>query len=286
MIDAARRSRTAEGAALLRALHRHVDAEPWVFTDSEVEALLPGPGRRFLQRLDALPRPWIATFRSRRSALDAIRAQIVARSRYAEDALASLGASQYLVLAAGLDTFALRHASESVQVFEVDHPATQSWKRGRLARAPENLSFVPIDFERATLAEALTATELDAQPPTFVSWLGTTYYLSRNAIAETLRGVRERTGPGSRLVLDYWTEAPLADARASALLFGTRLATALSSEPIKTLFTPAEMEALAVRTGWRVREHLAPVIQNARYFAARSDGLAVPSFAYLIQLER
>jgi methyltransferase (TIGR00027 family) len=285
-MDAARRSRTAEGAAWLRALHRHVDAEPWVFTDTAVEALLPAPGRRFLQRLDALPRPWITTFRQRRSGLDAMRAQIVARARYAEDSLAAHGANQYLVLSAGLDTFALRHASEDVQVFEVDHPATQSWKRAQLEHAPENLSFVPIDFERATLAEALTATEFDADQSTFVSWLGTTYYLSRDAITETLRGVRERTGPGTRLVLDYWSEAPLMDGRATALLFGTRLATAFSSEPIRTLFTPAEMEALAQSTGWRIREHLAPVIQNARYFAARADGLAVPAFAYLIQLER
>jgi len=285
-MDTGHRSRTAEGAAFLRALHRHVDAEPWVFADEAVEALLPAPGRRFLRRLDALAGPWITAFRRRRGGLDTMRAQIVVRARYAEDALAELTPSQYLILAAGLDTFALRHPDESVQIFEVDHPDTQAWKREQLATPPENLSFVPVDFERTTLAEALMATEFDVEPATFVSWLGTTYYLTRDAIEETLRGVRERTGAGTRLVLDYWSEAPIADGRATALLAGTRLATAFQSEPIRSLFTPAEIERLARATGWRIREHLAPVIQNARYLAGRPDGLAVPSFAYLLQLER
>jgi methyltransferase (TIGR00027 family) len=284
-MERASRSRTAEGAAFLRALHRRVDAEPWVFVDDAVEALLPAPARHFLRRLDTIDRAWITTFRSRRGALDTMRAQIVVRNRYAEDALCACRPSQYLVLAAGLDTFALRHARGDVQVFEVDHPATQAWKRAQLTSPPEHLSFVPVDFERTTLAEALTATEFDAEQPTFVSWLGTTYYLSRDAIGETLRGVRERTAPGTRLVLDYWSEAPWRDGRAAALLAGTRIATAFQSEPIRSLFAPADMESLARETGWRIREHLAPVIQNARYLAHRSDGLAVPGFAYLIQLE-
>ena len=191
-MEPAQRSRTAEAAAFLRALHRQVDSAPWVFEDAAVEALLPLPGQHFLRRLSTLARPWISAFRQRRSGLDAMRAQIVVRARYAEDALFAQDPSQYLVLAAGLDTFALRHAGASVQVFEVDHPATQAWKRTRFEAPPENLIFVPVDFERTTLAEALTATEFDTKP-TFVSWLGTTYYLTRDAIAATLRGVRERT---------------------------------------------------------------------------------------------
>ena len=285
-MEPARRSRTAEGAAFLRALHRHVDSAPWVFEDSAVEALLPLPGQHFLRRLDTLARPWISAFRQRRGGLAAMRAQVVVRARYAEDALLDQNPGQYLVLAAGLDTFALRHATESVRVFEVDHPATQAWKRAMIEGPPKNLLFVPLDFERTTLAEALTATEFDVEQSTFVSWLGTTYYLTRDAIAETLRGVRERTPAGTRLVIDYWSEAPIADARASALLAGTWLVTAFQSEPIRSLFAPADMDTLARDTGWRVREHLAPAIQNARYLARRSDGLAVPSFAYLMQLER
>jgi methyltransferase (TIGR00027 family) len=257
-----------------------------VFDDRAVEALLPAPGRHFLNRLDRLAPAWIGAFRRRRGALDTMRAQIVVRARYAEDALAEHAPSQYVILAAGLDTFALRHPAHPVQVFEVDHPATQAWKRAQLAAAPENLLYVPVDFERTTLLEALNATEFDREQTTFVSWLGTTYYLTRDAISETLRGLAELAQRGTRVVLDYWSEAPITDGRATALLAGTRLATAFQSEPIRSLFSPAEMERLVRGCGWSVREHVAPVIQNARYLAGRPDGLAVPSFAYLIQLTR
>ena len=284
-MEPARRSHTAEGAAFLRALHCHIDSAPWVFEDAAVEPLLSLPGQHFLRRLDTLAHPWIAAFRQRRSGLDAMRAQVVVRARYAEDALAAHNPQQYLVLAAGLDTFALRHAGGKLRVFEVDHPATQAWKQTRMTTVPANLQFVAVDFERTTLAEALALSAFDAARSTFVSWLGTTYYLTEDAITQTLHDVRARSPDGTRLVLDYWSEAPLADGRAGALLATTRLATAFQNEPIRTLFTPAAMEALARDTGWRVREHLAPVNQNARYLAQRSDGLAVPSFAYLVQLE-
>lgn len=284
-MEAGRRSRTAEGAAFLRALHRHVDAQPWIYVDEVIESLLPTPAQRFLRRFDALAGTWISVFRRRRSGLDTMRAQIVVRSRYAEDALADLAPRQYLVLAAGLDTFALRRAGEPIHVFEVDHPATQAWKRAKLSAVPDNLTFVPVDFERTTLAQALMATSFEAESSTFVSWIGTTYYLTREAIAQTLRGVRERTGPGTRLVLDYWSEAPIGSGRDVALLAGTRFATALQSEPIRSLFTPAAIERLVGEAGWRVREHLTPAMQNARYLANRRDGLSVPTFSYLIQLE-
>lgn len=284
-MEPARRSRTAEAAAFLRALHRHIDAQPWVFEDTAVEALLPLPTQHYLRRLDALARSWISVFRQRRSGLDAMRAQIVVRARNAEDALFAQGPCQYLVLAAGLDTFALRRAAAGVRVFEVDHPATQAWKRAQIPLLPACLHFVPADFERNTVTEALAATAFDASVSTFVSWLGTTYYLSREAIAQTLRGVRECTPSGTRLVLDYWSEAPSRDGRASALLASTRFATAYQGEPIRSLFAIADIEALVRDSGWRVREHLAPADQNARYLVHRGDGLAVPSFAYLLQLE-
>jgi len=269
----------------MRALHRHVDAAPWVFDDAAVEALLSPPGRRFLRRLDRLAWPWTAVFRLRRSGFASIRAQLVMRARYAEDALCAHGPHQYLVLAAGLDTYALRHAGEDVQVFEVDHPATQAWKRAQIEAPPANLHFVALDFEHSTLVDALDTAGFDAECATFVSWLGTTYYLTREALAETLRGVRARTASGTRVVLDYWSEAPFADGLSAAMLAGTRLFTAFQNEPIRSLFAPAVMEALARDTGWQVREHLTPDMQNTRYLAGRSDGLAVPGFAYLLQLE-
>ncbi len=283
-MEPTRYSRTAEAAAFLRALHRHVDARPWVFEDGAVEVLLSAPSQHYMRRLDALAHSWMAVWRRRRSGLASMRAQIVVRARFTEDALFAHGPRQYLVLAAGLDTFALRYASAGVQVFEVDHPATQAWKRDRIVSLPACLCFVPVDFERDTAAGALAATSFDTSLPTFVSWLGTTYYLTRAAIVQTLRDVRERTPAGTRLVLDYWSEAPEFDARASLLLAGTRFATAYQGEPIRSLFAVADMHALAEDNGWRVREHLAPAAQNARYLTRRNDGLAVPSFAYLMEL--
>ena len=283
-----RRSRTAEAAAFQRAMHRYVDDAPHVFDDAAVEALLPDYARRFLRRLEGLPKPWLSVYRQRRNALAGMRAQIVVRARYAEDALTrsrGRGTSQYVVLAAGLDTFALRERHRDVAVFEVDHPATQQWKRSLLRDVPENLEFVAVDFERETLGQALAATPFSRTEPAFVSWLGTTYYLGERAIRETLAALAATCARGSELVLDYWSRTTFANAGAQALLTGTRIATAVQAEPIRTLIGPAAMEVLVAESGWRIREHCAAEIANARYLAGRADALAVPSFSYLLHLE-
>jgi methyltransferase (TIGR00027 family) len=277
--------------AWLRALHLAADDEPWVFEDREAAAFLSPAQQRFLRRLGTLPRPWLRAFRQRRDALTSMRSQIVVRARYAEDALAAArarGCGRYLVLAAGLDTFALRQASAdgpSVHVVEIDHPATQRWKRRWLTEhgheSVPNLSFAAVDFERDRLADRLPA----AAGPQFISWLGTTYYLSEGAIANTLATLAETSPPGSSLVLDYWRRASAFDP-GSALLWGTRVMTAFQQEPMRAFFDPGAMERLATDAGWRVREHCAPVIQDQRYLAGRADGLAVPSFAFLLNLER
>lgn len=279
-------SQTAMAAAFLRALHPVVDA-PRVFEDPLVRAFLPGYQQRFLDRLSALAPRWRRSFRQRRSALGSMRAQIVVRSRYADDALASARAAgdvaRLLVLAAGLDTSAWRHAP--LPVTEVDHPATQRWKRETLVRRgqalPETLRLLPVDFERQRLED-----ELDAPgSPQFVTWLGTTYYLSRDAIAGTLNALAQRSAPGSRLVLDYWEEAP-PGSRDGVLLWGTRLATALQFEPMRTFLTPQMLDGLVSGTGWRMAEALDADAQNRRYLADRDDDLSVPAFAHLALLER
>ncbi|MFU8817301.1 MAG: class I SAM-dependent methyltransferase [Pseudomonadales bacterium] len=284
-----RPSQTAMATAFMRALHLIADDAPAVFEDDVASQLLPIYQRRFLARLGALPKPWLRTFRQRRYGLTPMRAQIVVRARYAEDALLaarSAGAERYLILAAGLDTFAQRQAGSDapIAVIEVDHPATQAWKRdwlethGMTARGVE---YRAVDFERETLRDVLDTNDR----PQFVSWLGTTYYLSREAIAATLAALADLSPRGSRLVLDYWRQPPVFDP-SSALLWGTRLATALQQEPMRCFLEPAELEAMAREAGWRVRENCAPEIQNQRYLHQRKDGLAVPAFAYLAQLER
>lgn len=290
MLDAVP-SQTATATAFIRAAHMHIDDTPPVFDDSVAYDLLPGYQRRFIKRLAALSPPWVRRYRQTRNAFTTMRAQIVVRARYAEDALAKAreaGVDRMVVLAAGLDTFALRQAltpaKQPIEVIEIDHPATQRWKRELLAERgieePSELTFLPVNFEEETLADLW----IDSATPDFGSWLGTTYYLTREAITATLTTLAERTQPGSQLVLDYWREPPPTDLSAP-LLWGTRVAVALQREPMRSFFEPQDIEALAEASGWRVRENCTAAEQNQRYLAARNDQLSVPSFAHLLHLE-
>lgn len=281
-------SRTAMATAFIRALHTQIDDPPPVCDDTVALRLLPAYQRRHIERLRALSGPWLRGFRQRRAAFTGMRSQVVVRTRYAEDALESArqaGADRYVILAAGLDTFALRQPAPAVDVLEIDHPATQNWKRSLLAqqkiRLPENLAFLPIDFEQ----QSLDSIWIDNDAPDFISWLGATYYLTESAIAATLSTLAERTRPGSAMVLDYWCEPPPTDP-GSWLFWGTRFAVAAQQEPMLSFFKPDRIARLAESSGWRVRENLSPREQTERYLANRSDGLAVPSFAYLLYLER
>ncbi len=276
-------------AAFLRALHPVVDDAPLVFDDPLAEAFLPQYLRRYLAGLDRVPRALRRIARQRRSAMGSMRAQIVVRSRWAEDALARARADdraiRHLVLSAGLDTFAWRQPAPALPVVEVDHPATQRWKRRVLAQrghpTPAALEFVSVDFEQQRLDEVLNG----SSGPQFITWLGTSYYLTRSAITATLQGLAGLSAPGTRLALDYWAEAPLWGA-SSALLLGTRLATAAQREPLRTFMGPAELDGIARQCGWKVLEQIDAAGQNQRYLNDRSDDLRVPRFAHLALLER
>ncbi len=216
-----------------------------------------------------------------------MRSQVVVRARYAEDCLAearSQGAGRYVILGAGLDTFACRQQAPAIDVVEIDHPATQNWKRSVLEErgfgTVPKVTYLPVDFERDSLVDLW----LDDPSPDFISWLGTTYYLSSDSILETLTILATRTQPGSQLVLDFWREP---QARTiNPLLWGARVAVALQGEPMRSFFSPAEIEALAQTAGWRVLEICSPTEQGRRYLSGRRDRLRVPSFAYLLRLER
>lgn len=289
-------SRTAFGTAFARAVHLRVDDPPPVLGDGVAERLLPGYQQRYIRRLGALTRFWRGYYIRQADAFTALRSQVVVRSRYAEDALAAAhdgGTERYVILAAGLDTFALRQPASpmamaratAIEVLEIDHPATQGWKRELLRTrgldVPAELAFLPIDFETESLAGAWPT----RPAPDFVSWLGATYYLTRDAIAGTLETLTAATAPGSRLVLDYWSARP-PTAAGNLLLWGTRMAVALQQEPMLSFFEPEEIESLAAAAGWSVLENLDAADQNERYLHGRRDGLVVPSFAHLLQIER
>lgn len=212
-----------------------------------------------------------------------LRAFLVARSRYAEDCLTAAfarGVRQYCVLGAGLDTFGLRNGFAGLEVFEVDHPSTQEWKRGLMERngiaAPVWLTFVPLDFEREHLEDRLGSAGFDPGRPALFACLGVVPYMTSDAFRSTLEFIRARP-PGSGVVMDYGQprEAlPLLERMAHDSL-ASRVA--LAGEPFRLAFT---VEAMGRElAGFRAVEDLGSGEMNARYFAERSDGLLVRGIA-------
>jgi len=219
-----------------------------------------------------------------------LRAFMVARSRFAEDELAravAAGVRQYVVLGAGLDTFAHRnpYPAGHVRVFEVDHPATQAWKRAKLAEAgldlPADLTFAPVDFERQALADGLAAAGYDRGAPTFFSWLGVTQYLKGDAIRTTLRFVA--AAAGNRVVFDYAIAASTLGWAERAVRAALAARVAAAGEPWRTGFEPAALVAELRAIGFGDVEDVSSEVLNTRYFSGRTDGLRVGRLARMMR---
>jgi methyltransferase (TIGR00027 family) len=267
-MEAASPSRTALGVAIRRASHQLYDSPPLVLDDPIAVPILGEMYRIALENA-------AASIHDRFSL--AMRAWLVARNRYAEDKLAeavSRGVQQYVVLGAGLDTFAHRNPHPDLQVFEVDHPATQQWKR-ELAVAnglPDHASlhYVPVDFERQSLALQLESSGLDLAAPTVFAWLGVVLYLTHPAFRATLdliAGFPE----GSGLIMDYALPRHMlpSDELEARDLLAVRVQSI--GEPFQLFFTPSDMAAEL--TAFRVLEDLDSTDLNDRYFAHRTDQL-------------
>lgn len=270
-MDPVRPSRTALRVALRRAAHQLYDADPLVFEDPFALKILGAHAEEVQRTPGRLPN------RKLRPHSVAMRAFVVGRSRYAEDLLARAvgrGVRQYVLLGAGLDTFAHRSPYGGLQVFEVDHPASQQWKRQQVAAAgmpqPATLRYVPVDFEHDSLEEALVAAGFDAAEPAFFSWLGVVSYITLEAFRNTVGFVAARR-TGSGLVLDY--EQPKAVLpRLEQLARGSRSYRAgLVGEDFKLFFAPEEIRAELSRFG--EVEDVGTAELNERYFTARTDQL-------------
>ncbi len=262
--------RSAIGAAAMRAAHLLDAAEPKVFRDE------------FAMTLAGLSDEQVRFMAKVLVGINGADGEAgwVLRARYAEDELARLGArvSQYVVLGAGLDSFALRHAARlrDLRVFEVDDPPMQVWKQDRLRTlgivAPPQLRFAPCDFETTEIAAALDAAGF-RRLPTFVTWLAVTQYLSRSAIDRTLRWA-STLPPGSSLLLTFIVPGEQADALKEKLApMGLQFA---------TFFTPLEMTRQLAAAGFESIRHLATAEADAVYFARRSDGLRAPTLERLV----
>jgi methyltransferase (TIGR00027 family) len=266
---------SAVRVALWRALHVAIDPPPHVFED-EVGVQLAAPEQGWQSRPDM--GPFTQPF----------RASIVARARFIEDLVAEQaahGVVQYVILGAGLDTFAQRRPelASRLLVFEVDRPGPQEWKRQRLIDLgfgiPSYLRLVPVDFEAAeTWWERLAQAGFDATRPAVVASTGVSMYLTRDAVAATLRQVAA-LALGSRLVMSFLLPIELTDPEVRPAMERVVAGSRASGTPLITFFTPAEMLALAREAGFRDAQHVSAAALAQRYFAGRTDGLRPPNNA-------
>ncbi|MCP2288415.1 class I SAM-dependent methyltransferase [Nocardia amikacinitolerans] len=260
---------TAVRVALWRALHAEIDAPPCVF-DDRIGLRLAAPEDGWRDRPDMDPRT-----------TSPMRAGIVARARFLEDLLAERidrGVDQYVLLGAGLDSFAQRRPELAARltVFEVDQPGTQAWKRQRLGElglaVPDGLRWVPVDFEVDSWWERLTAAGFDPGRPAVVASTGVSMYLHRETNIATLQQL-STLAPGSTLAMTFMLPLEAIGAQERQMRRFAEQGARASGTPFVSFFRPDEIVALAEDSGFGVAEHISHEELIRRYFADRTDGL-------------
>jgi methyltransferase (TIGR00027 family) len=274
-------SRTAQRVALQRAAHQVIDRPPLVLSDPFAIRLISSRAAHELQTNPG------RDVRARSRAY--VRAIVVARSRLAEDELARAvhddGVTQYVVLGAGLDTFAYRNPHPSVRVFEVDHPDTQRLKRRRLHESgiviPDSVRHVPCDFASERWLDALAASGFDAERAAVFAWLGVIMYLPRDAALGTLRDIGSLPS-GTSVIFDYLVP-PETTPLLLRLYYRRRLRKLASiGEPWTTFFRPLELGRDLTEAGFSRIEDLTSEMINARFFSGRQDHLRVSSIGHVV----
>lgn len=260
---------TAVRVALWRALHVEVDAPPHVLED-EIGLRLVAPEEGWRERGDMHPQ-----------GTRGYRASIVARARFIEDLVeqAGHGVGQYVILGAGLDTFAQRRPeiASHLRVYEVDRPGPQAWKRQRLTELgfgiPDWLRLVPVDFEAGgSWWERLAAAGFDAARPAVVASTGVSMYLTRDAVAATLRQIAA-LAPGSTLAMTFLLPLELIDPAERPQHEAVYKAARAAGTPFLSFFAPEDMLALARDVGFSETQYVSTADLTQRYFAGRNDGL-------------
>jgi methyltransferase (TIGR00027 family) len=270
-MDQGQPSATAQRVAVRRAAHQLID-DPRILDDPCALAILGETAAAELRRnLGAEKAAWN----------QALRAFVVARSRFAEDSLAEAharGVRQYVVLGAGLDTFGCRNPWPDLKVFEVDHPSTQAWKKERLKlgglEPPPSLTFAPVDFETGSLDQGLADAGFDAERPAFFAWLGVVMYLTEEAAFETLAFVAGLPA-GSGIVFDF-AVPPERMPLASRLAFQAMAKrVAALGEPFRSAFDPDDLVRRLTAAGLASAQTLGSEELNRRYLQGRNDGFAL-----------
>jgi methyltransferase (TIGR00027 family) len=260
---------TAVRVALWRALHARADPPPHVLED-EIGLQLAAPEDDWRRRPDM-----------DLDGTSGFRAAIVARARFIEDLVAEQadhGVAQYVILGAGLDTFAQRRPelAARLRVFEVDQPGPQAWKRQRLIElgygVPGWLRLVPVDFEAGSWPERLAEAGFDPGQPAVVVSTGVSMYLTRDATTATLRQLAG-LAPGSTVVMTFLLPAELLADSDRSRLQASRQGARASGTPFLSFYTPADMLALARQAGLTDARHVPGSLLAERYFDGRPDGL-------------
>jgi methyltransferase (TIGR00027 family) len=257
--------RTAFNAAAMRAAHSICGAEPKIFDDN------------YALPLTDMTEAEVIAF-SARVPVGAASTPVI-RSRYTEERLAAAKErlNQYVVLGAGLDSYALRMRDNlgSLVIFEVDDPPFQAWKQRRIEALgetlPEQVRYVPCDFESMSISEALAAGGFDDSAPCFISWLGVTQYLTHDAIMETVRWAAQRPA-GSEIVLSFVEYDAVAD--------DARMARNVAT--FHSHFSVGDMTQLLQDAGFSRVEHLSLTVAEEALFKARSDGLTAPQLQRVV----
>lgn len=269
---------TAERTALWRALHVAADAAPHVIDDAIGLKLLAPEG-------DWRARPDMDAQGTR-----IFRASIVARARFIEDLAieqAARGVEQYVLLGAGLDSFAQRRAEIAARltVYEVDLPGPQTWKRRRLLEAgygvPAWLKFVPVNFEMQSWWDRLIESGFDPRKPAVIASTGVSLYLTQAAIADMLRKIAI-LAPGSTFAMTFILPLEMSDPEERVVYEMAMRGARASGTPFLSMFTPEQMLALAREAGLKNARVVGGDDLAARYFAGRSDGLHPGSESLLI----
>jgi methyltransferase (TIGR00027 family) len=274
---------TAVRVALWRAMHVQIDPPPHVLED-EIGLRLIAPDDGWRSRPDMDPQ---ATRRP--------RASVVARARFIEDLVAEQAdraVDQYVILGAGLDSFAqrMKEMGRRLHVFEVERPGPQRWKRQRLIAlgfgVPEWLRLVPADFEAGgSWREGLAGAGFEAHRPAVVACAGVSMYLTREAIGAALREIAA-LAPGTTLAMTFMLPRELVEAEERPRREATEQRARASGTPFLSFFTPSEMLALAREAGFREAEHVSAASLAQRYFAGRTDGLRPSSSGQLLIARR
>ena len=264
-VETGRPSKTALRVAIRRAAHQLADPPPVLDDPLTIRLIGTGYARDLDRAMEKVARDF--------------RAYMAARSRFVEDKLAEAverGVTQYVVLGAGLDTFAYRNPFASLRVFEVDFPATQQWKRELLARASiavsGSMTFVALDFEHKALAVGLAEAGFDALRPTYFGWLGVVPYLTMEAFITTLGDI-VRLPDGTAVTFDYVFPPETLSPKRRAIFDRLAQRVSAAGEPFRLFFTPVQLERELHALGFRRIEQTDTDKLNELYFQNRADGL-------------